>query len=974
MNINLIVYDFPDAAYLIFGVLLLALLIWVLFSFRKKVLSSFAEPSLLVQLLHPRSQGTYWSKGIALCGVWILATLALMQPKGEARYVGQPEKAANEAEQTVTLRRKAHEVIFLIDASASMSVTDTREGETRLDNAKEIADQIANGLTGQMVILDAFTSVTTQLVSPTTDYVFLRLMIHSIQINEGDAAGTDFTQALTTISKEYFSKQEHLLKTLIIISDGGDNSLETLEGDAKERKIEAIASLLGNPESLNLRVFTVGVGSMKGGDIPNIQYEGKPVVSALEEDLLKKLAQAGRGSYYEANEYSVIDIAKDIIDSMGKDEAYIETTQQREGLAEGENNIIYDLYFQVPLGLAILLLGLVIVLPDSYRLRNPIQAKSFLFIVIMLFGFSSQKAWADLSARELVMLQAAAYFEAKDYNNAIDIYENMLQQNLETWEKAIVMYNLGCTYLAEGRWDQAIATFQAVPLNQNLASLVLRRIQTNIAVIYLRQALALSKQMSSKSPPDAVEENDQKMITLLQESLQSLDEANEAACSLAHVEGASACPMPYDLEEMRLHVKQLIASTFAQEDQFQLQHLNLEEGIPLLLICLKSTLANLDFLSQKDFEPGLQEKYFANFVDEAETWLPVWSNLESQVTKEEEKDKLFVEAQKSFQDTIQMLRVRNLPEARLGLARASEKLNALVQLIWGSNPWIEIVQMLISSYQRVLQQEPLQETTIRGLAEELDQIIRLPEKSPNPLVKETLDKVKQALASSLEALEYGYSYEGRAFFEEGLQELRRLFHKLSQPQGSLAENSLEMAIEEQQHALNLADLSLKIKEVVPGKKKIMGYLMNAQNQSLKIVEPFLQEVFAQQKKEFHEDIQPGKPDMRCQSQPWKEVLPLFTKGKVAAVKAKEFLTQNRPEFALPQQTETVKDWTEALEKMKNPTKTAHCQASLENFQQEEPKNPKESFDNVLRLLEQMTIDDALPQQPPPVLKKGLRSW
>lgn len=202
-------YDFPQAAFALFIGFLLLWLFWILFNYRKEILTTFADPSVLTKIMMPRSTKTYWMKAFAAIGTWLLCVLALMQPKGNAHYAEEslnlPEQSKQNnipEEQLVKIRKRAHEVIFLIDASASMSVPDSRS-RTRLDFAKEIADQIVTLFNGETGSLYAFTSQTIPLSPSTSDYLFLRLMMRQIQINEEGTVGTNIIEALSEMQKVF---------------------------------------------------------------------------------------------------------------------------------------------------------------------------------------------------------------------------------------------------------------------------------------------------------------------------------------------------------------------------------------------------------------------------------------------------------------------------------------------------------------------------------------------------------------------------------------------------------------------------------------------------------------------------------------------------------------------------------------------------------------------------------------------------
>jgi len=362
-----VAYEFPQAAYLLFGSALLLCLFWILFQYRKKRLDQFAPISIASKILIPRSPWIFWSKAIALALAWILAVLALMQPKGNAHYPAA--ELARKQEPVGGLRRNAHEIIFLIDASASMSVSDSRNGKPRLEYAKEIAEELMSRLTGETGALYAFTSAVAKLSPLTSDYLFLRLMLREIQINEGDVAGTDLLEALSAMRKQYFNTPSPVLKTLILFSDGGDNYLETLQGQARGQAMQALVDQVSNAQEESLRVFTIGMGTKKGQVIPGMLYEGHPVKSALDEELLQKISKEGRGNYYFANALSAPELAEDLLSQLQKDPAYFPEKELYASPVKASENVVYDLYFQLPLGFAIVLFALALMWPDSHSLR-----------------------------------------------------------------------------------------------------------------------------------------------------------------------------------------------------------------------------------------------------------------------------------------------------------------------------------------------------------------------------------------------------------------------------------------------------------------------------------------------------------------------------------------------------------------------------------------------------------------------------
>lgn len=327
MNLHDTYYAFPQASYLLIFLFPILALFWALFNYRNKILQQFATETIV-----PRSTLIFFVKVIALCLSWIFATIALMQPISYGTY---PEAMSS-------LKQKPHAIILLIDTSASMSVDDMRSGQTRLDVAKEVAEDIVNKLDGQLVALEAFTSEVTPLSPLTTSYTFVVNMIKKMQINTGGVPGTDLLDALKSMREKYFSLSKDLKKTLLIFTDGE----ETRSGVSQKE----ILDLVSDADENNLKIVVVGTGTTQGKTIPNIMYEGKPVVSKLNEELLRKLGK----KYYYANDYAAINLAEEISRDLTEKESQTYATDDK----------VHDRYFQIPLAIAIFFLLINLFFPD----------------------------------------------------------------------------------------------------------------------------------------------------------------------------------------------------------------------------------------------------------------------------------------------------------------------------------------------------------------------------------------------------------------------------------------------------------------------------------------------------------------------------------------------------------------------------------------------------------------------------------
>ena len=81
---DLVSYSYPTVGVLLLMIILFAALFWLLAIYREKALKTFFQPSLR-HLLLPRSSRHFWLQVSTYSLVWLLAIVALMDPKGRGR-------------------------------------------------------------------------------------------------------------------------------------------------------------------------------------------------------------------------------------------------------------------------------------------------------------------------------------------------------------------------------------------------------------------------------------------------------------------------------------------------------------------------------------------------------------------------------------------------------------------------------------------------------------------------------------------------------------------------------------------------------------------------------------------------------------------------------------------------------------------------------------------------------------------------
>jgi Ca-activated chloride channel family protein len=372
MNSKGFFYENPEAAYLMTVVLLLIALYIYLKRERSNFLRRYAVDAVLERVIGRRSSILFVIKALFVCAAWILATYALMDPKGNARYPDELLASLNKDNKEQTLRRRPHEVAFVLDTSRSMDVKDMRTGQTRLDFAKEIIDEVIRGLKGETISIYTFTAAGSKVVPSTLDYIYSRLLLKSLTSNDEGVGGTNLKGALQKVMEDFTALPNSTLKTIVLLSDGEDLHYSDL-GEAEKNQFEnELLATLGNVKAENLRLFAVGMGTKEGGTVPLVRFKGNDVKSTLDESLLKKLAAKGRGEYFQGNRYSSQAIAASIIKSMNQDNPYkpLYEIELNDKAKNDKNDYIYDRYYQSFLAAAIILLALALILPERWYWRR----------------------------------------------------------------------------------------------------------------------------------------------------------------------------------------------------------------------------------------------------------------------------------------------------------------------------------------------------------------------------------------------------------------------------------------------------------------------------------------------------------------------------------------------------------------------------------------------------------------------------
>lgn len=195
------------------------------------------------------------------------------------------------------VHKEGLDIYVLIDTSKSMLVEDIKPN--RISRAKNIIESIIDKLDGDRIGFIPFSSAAYIQMPLTDDYQLARMFLDVMDTDMIGGGGTNVGTAINLAQKS-FNESSSADRVIIILSDGEEhnsNSIDTLKSIKDDR----------------LKVFTIGVGTEKGGLVPDYDASGAQktgykkdkngefVMSKLNAEILKNIASTGNGAYYQAS-------------------------------------------------------------------------------------------------------------------------------------------------------------------------------------------------------------------------------------------------------------------------------------------------------------------------------------------------------------------------------------------------------------------------------------------------------------------------------------------------------------------------------------------------------------------------------------------------------------------------------------------------------------------------------------------------
>lgn len=336
-------FRFENPAFLYLLIIIPVIIVIRLLEMRKRKLKlkKFGDLSLLKQLMPDVSSSRKSLK------FWLMvAALALL-----IVMLARPQMGTKISQE----KRKGIEVIISLDISNSMRAEDVVP--SRLDKSKMLVENMVDNFTNDKVGLVVFAGDAFIQLPITSDYVSAKMFLQNTDPSLIATQGTDLAGSIELSSKS-FTQQDKVGRAILIITDGEDHEGGAIEAAEKARKN-------------GIRVFVLGVGSTKGSPVPdgNGGYmkdnSGQEVISVLNEEMCKQVAQAGGGAYIHVDNTSLAQ--RQLNDELTK-------------LQKGDiSSVVYSEYDEQFQAVGILVLILLIIEMLILERKNPFFKKIKLF-------------------------------------------------------------------------------------------------------------------------------------------------------------------------------------------------------------------------------------------------------------------------------------------------------------------------------------------------------------------------------------------------------------------------------------------------------------------------------------------------------------------------------------------------------------------------------------------------------------------
>ncbi len=314
------------------------------------------------------------------------------------------------------VKRRGVDLVVAIDVSRSMLSTDV--SPNRLERAKVYVRDLMARVRGDRVGLVAFAGKAVPVCPLTVDQGFFLSTLGDLSPDSAPRGGTAIGDAIRS-ALEMMPREADRDSAMVLITDGEDHESFPLEAAASARE-------------RGVKIFTVGIGDPnEGARVPGkdgamaLTYDGKEVVSKMDESMLTRIALDTGGAYVPART-GTYDLGQIYTDHLVKLRAADLSTEKRRRFVE-------QYQWFAAAGFVLLMLA---------RLLQPLRRRSIAFAQ---------------SARAAVVLALALPFAT-----AARAAEGVVVPELTTK----LSVNAAVDAFSEGKAEEALKLLDVIPAEQ----------------------------------------------------------------------------------------------------------------------------------------------------------------------------------------------------------------------------------------------------------------------------------------------------------------------------------------------------------------------------------------------------------------------------------------------------------------------------------------------------------------------------
>jgi Ca-activated chloride channel family protein len=276
-------FNFEHKEYLLLLIVLPLLLgLYILYLVvRKKAIRKMGNPGIISMLMPDYSQFRNNLKFTLLLLAIALIIIAIAGPRFGSKLT--------------QVKQEGIDIVIALDVSNSMLAEDIKPN--RLERARQELSRLLDRLENDRIGLIVFAGESYTQIPITNDYLSAKMFLASVSTEMISRQGTAIGEAIE-LAVRSFNANSKAGKAIVIISDG-----ENHEGGVTEACKKAVEK--------GIRIYTIGMGLPQGVRIPapGNSYDrdyrrdkaGNFVITRLNEEMLREIAEKGNGAYYRAS-------------------------------------------------------------------------------------------------------------------------------------------------------------------------------------------------------------------------------------------------------------------------------------------------------------------------------------------------------------------------------------------------------------------------------------------------------------------------------------------------------------------------------------------------------------------------------------------------------------------------------------------------------------------------------------------------